>query len=96
MHAAGQLPTGFDPEAMYQSRNHPRGLQLTIFGASDAINSLGIDWEQVKNIVPGDQISVYASSAMGQLDTHGSGGLLQSALLANESAQKTLLSVSLK
>ena len=90
VHAAGQLPTGFDPEAMYQSRNHPRGLQLTIFGASDAINSLGIDWEQVKNIVPGDQISVYASSAMGQLDTHGSGGLLQSSLIGKRVSSKNV------
>ena len=90
VHAAGQLPTGFDPEALYQSRNHPRGLQLTIFGASDAINSLGIDWEQVKNIVPGDQISVYASSAMGQLDTHGSGGLLQSSLVGKRVSSKNV------
>ena len=90
VHAAGQLPTGFDPEAMYQSRNHPRGLQLTIFGASDAINSLGIDWEQVKNIVPGDQISVYASSAMGQLDTCGSGGLLQSSLVGKRVSSKNV------
>ena len=90
VHAAGQLPTGFDPEAMYQSRNHPRGLQLTIFGASDAINSLGIDWGKVKNIVPGDQISVYASSAMGQLDTHGSGGLLQSSLIGKRVSSKNV------
>ena len=34
--SAGQLPTGFAPDALYQSRNHPRGLQLAIFGASDA------------------------------------------------------------
>ena len=74
--AAGQLPTGFEPEKLYQSRNHPRGLQLTVFGASDALNSLGISWDEVRKRVPADQISVYASSAMGQLDTNGSGGLL--------------------
>ncbi len=79
--SAGQLPTGFDPEKLYQSRNHPRGLQLTVYGASDAINSLGLDWQEVKDRVPGDQISVYASSAMGQLDTNGSGGMLQAGLL---------------
>ena len=45
--SAGQLPTGFDPGKLYQSRNHPRGLQLTIFAASDAVSSLGINWEQV-------------------------------------------------
>ena len=42
--AAGQLPTGFDPSKLYQSRNHPRGLQMTVYGASDAIRSSGIDW----------------------------------------------------
>ena len=86
--SAGQLPTGFNPEGLYQSRNHPRGLQLTIFGASDAINSLGIDWKTVQSKVPGDQISVYASSAMGQLDTHGSGGLLQSGLMGKRVSSK--------
>ena len=88
--AAGQLPTGFDPEALYQSRNHPRGLQLAIYGASDALNALGINWEIIKNHVPGDQVSVYASSAMGQLDTHGSGGLLQASLLGKRVSSKNL------
>ena len=78
--AAGQLPTGFNPELLYQSRSHPRGLQLTVFGASDALNSLGITWDEVKKRVPADQISVYASSAMGQLDVNGSGGMLQAGL----------------
>ena len=90
VHAAGQLPTGFDPEAMYQSRNHPRGLQLTIYGASDAINSLGIDWQTIQSKVPGDQISVYASSAMGQLDTNGNGGLLQSGLVGKRVSSKNV------
>ena len=80
VNSAGQLPTGFDPEALYQSRSHPRGLQLTVFGASDAVQSLGIPWQTVQDKVPGDQIAVYASSAMGQLDFNGSGGMLQSAL----------------
>ena len=88
--AAGQLPTGFNPETLYQSRNHPRGLQLTIYGASDALNALGIDWGVVKDHVPGDQISVYASSAMGQLDTNGSGGMLQAGLLGKRVTSKNL------
>ncbi len=88
--SAGQLPTGFDPAKLYQSRSHPRGLQLTIFAASDAVSSLGINWEQVKNHVPPDQISVYASSAMGQLDSNGSGGLLQAALQGKRTTSKNL------
>ena len=78
--SAGQLPSGFNPDNLYQSRNHPRGLQLTVYGASDALNSLGINWQEVRDRVPADQISVYASSAMGQLDTNGAGGMLQSGL----------------
>ena len=76
--AAGQLPTGFDPRVLYQSRNHPRGLQMTVFGASDALNSVGIDWDEIKRHVPADQISVYAGSAMSQLDHPGNGGMMSS------------------
>lgn len=88
--AGGQLPTGFDPSTLYQSRNHPRGLQLTVFAASDAVNSLGIDWNIIRSKVPGDQISCYASSAMGQLDTNGSGGLLQAGLVGKRVSSKNL------
>ncbi len=88
--AAGQLPTGFEPGKLYQSRSHPRGLQLTVFGASDALNSLGIHWDEVRRRVPPDQISVYASSAMGQLDTNGSGGLLQAGLMGKRVSSKNL------
>ena len=93
--SGGQLPSGFSPETLYQSRNHPRGLQLTVYGASDAINSLGIDWEDVRQKIPADQISVYASSAMGQLDTNGAGGMLQASLLGKRvSARNCPLSLA--
>ncbi len=86
--SAGQLPTGFNPENLYQSRNHPRGLQLTVYGASDAINSLGIEWQEVRDRIPPDQLAVYASSAMGQLDTNGSGGMLQAGLMGKRVSSK--------
>jgi acetoacetyl-[acyl-carrier protein] synthase len=86
--SAGQLPSGFEPEKLYQARNHPRGLQLTVYAASDALNSLGIQWEEVRQRLPADQISVYASSAMGQLDTNGAGGMLQSSLLGKRVSSK--------
>jgi acetoacetyl-[acyl-carrier protein] synthase len=76
VHTAGQLPAGFEPGTLYNSRNHPRGLQMTVFGASDALGSLGIDWQLVCGAVSPDQISVYAGSGMGQLDAQGSGGML--------------------
>ena len=86
--SAGQLPSGFEPSKLYQSRNHPRGLQLTIYAASDALNSLGIQWDKICAQLPADQISVYASSAMGQLDTNGGGGMLQSSLLGKRVSSK--------
>lgn len=76
--SAGQLPTGFEPGKLYQSRNHPRGLQMTVYAASDALGSLGLDWDSVRQRVAIDQISVYAGSAMGQLDSAGAGGMLKS------------------
>lgn len=90
VHSAGQLPTGFDPAQAYASRNHPRGLQLTVFAASDAVNSLGIDWEVVKQKVPADQISVYAGSGMSQLDYNGYGGMMQARLLGKKVTSKQL------
>ena len=86
--SAGQLPTGFRPDAQYASRSHPRGLQLAIWGASDAVRSIGIDWETIRATVRPDQIAVYASSAMGQLDFDGTGGVLQSHLLGKRPTSK--------
>lgn len=90
VHSAGQLPSGFDPAALYTARNHPRGLQMTVFAASDAINSMGIDWEAVKQHVPADQIAVYAGSGMSQLDYNGYGGMLQARLLGKKVTSKQL------
>ncbi len=74
--AAGQLPSGFHPGARYASHNHPRGLQMTVYAASDALSSMGIEWEQVRERVAADQISVYAGSGMSQLDMHANGGMV--------------------
>lgn len=74
--AAGQLPSGFDPGRLYQSRNHPRGLQMAVFAASDALGSMGIDWQTVCTAVAPDQISCYAGSALSQCDDNGNGGML--------------------
>ena len=76
--AAGQLPGGFDPKSLYPGRGHPRALQIALFAANDALGSLGIDWGTVMQHVPPDQVSVYAGSAMGQLDQEATGGLLGS------------------
>jgi acetoacetyl-[acyl-carrier protein] synthase len=75
--AAGQLPTGFDPGTLYQSRSHPRGLQMAVFAASDALASTGLPWETLQQLVAADQVSVYAGSGMSQLDANGNGGLVK-------------------
>lgn len=76
--AAGQLPTGFDPKALYAGRGHPRAIQIALFAANDALGSLGIPWSTVMRHVAPDRVSVYAGSALGQLDQEGNGGLLGS------------------
>ena len=85
---AGQLPTGFDPGAIYPSRNHPRGLQMSVFAASDALADLGIDWSDVMHRVAPDAVSVYMSSSMGQLDDAGTGGMLQARALGKKATSK--------
>ena len=90
VNSAGQLPTGFNPAHFYQSRNHPRTLQMTVYAASDAINSLGIEWDLVNKHVHPDQIGVYAGSAMGQLDYYGFGGLLQAKILGRKVTAKQM------
>jgi len=88
VNSAGQLPSGFDPKDLYASRNHPRGLQLTVYGASDAVQSLGIAWDTIMTHLAPDQISVYAGSCMTQLDYNGNGGLLQARLLGKKVTSK--------
>jgi len=73
---AGQLPMGFDPSALYTSRNHPRGLQMSIYAMSDALADLGLDWDQLASTLPPDAVSVYVSSSMGQLDEAATGGMM--------------------
>ena len=86
--SAGQLPSGFRPGQLYPSRNHPRGLQMTVYAASDAIKSIGIDWQEVMSHVSPDQIGVYSSAAMSQLDQNGTGGMLQASLLGKRVTSK--------
>ena len=76
--AAGQVPGGFDPKSWYPGRGHPRAIQLALFAANDALGSLGIGWNTLMTHVAPDRVSVYAGSAMGQLDQEGTGGLLGS------------------
>ncbi|MCG7547669.1 beta-ketoacyl synthase [Pseudoalteromonas sp. Of7M-16] len=88
--AAGQLPTGFEPAKMYNSRYQPRGLQATIFAATDAIKSTGLDWDSVMSRVKPDEIGTYSASVAGQMDNEGLGGLVRSRLKGERVSTKQL------
>ncbi|MCV6621834.1 MAG: beta-ketoacyl synthase, partial [Cellvibrionaceae bacterium] len=88
--SAGQLPTGFDPANLYPSRFHPRGLQMSVVAASDALNNMGLAWESLCAALPADQIAVYSGSVMAQLDDNGYGGLLQSRMKGGRVSSKQL------
>ena len=78
--SAGQLPAGFEPGALYNSHFHPRGLQLAVVGATDALRSTGLDWQTIQDQVQPDEVAVFSGSIMSQLDEYGFGGMLQSRL----------------
>lgn len=88
--SAGQLPTGFEPGELYNSRFHPRGLQMSVVAATDAVRSTGIDWQAICDKVQPDEIAVFSSSIMSQLDENGFGGLLQSRLRGHRVSAKQL------
>lgn len=75
--AAGQLPAGFDPKTLYNAHFQPRGLQMAVFGATDALRSVGIPWERICAVVGPDDIGTYASCAMGQMSEEGLGGMVR-------------------
>lgn len=86
--AAGQLPSGFEPGASYAARQHPRGLEMAVYAATDAIRSVGIPWQDILNQIAPDKISVYASAAMSQLDENGVGGMLRAGLMGKRTSSK--------
>ena len=88
--SAGQLPSGFEPSELYRSHFHPRGLQMTVVAATDALRSIGLPWQKIVDHVAPDEIAVYASSIMSQLDENGFGGLMQARLKGGRVTAKQL------
>jgi acetoacetyl-[acyl-carrier protein] synthase len=88
--AAGQLPKGFDPSSLYPARQHPKALQMTVFGMGDALGQLGIDWKTIQGKVAPDEVAVFSGAAIGQLDGFGFGGLMQSRLKGSRASSKNL------
>ena len=91
VNAAGQFPAGFDPGSFYKSRQHPVGLETTLFGVSDTLGFAGINWdENIKPTVDPSRVGVFAGPAIGQLDSFGLGGLMQSRLKGKRASSKHL------
>ncbi|WP_285960544.1 beta-ketoacyl synthase [Pseudomonas tohonis] len=88
--SAGQLPTGFEPGELYNSRFHPRGLQMSVVAATDAIRSIGLPWQRIVDRVQPDEVAVFSGSIMSQLDENGFGGLMQSRLKGGRVTAKQL------
>lgn len=88
--AAGQFPTGFEPAKLYNSRYQPRGLQATIFAATDAIRSTGIEWDTILDKIDPDEVGTYSASIAGQVQDEGLGGLLKSRLAGSRVSTKQL------
>ncbi len=88
--AAGQFPTGFEPAKLYNSRYQPRGLQATIFAATDAIRSTGIEWDAILDKISPDEVGTYSASIAGQMNDEGFGGLIRSRLTGSRVSTKQL------
>ncbi|GAB6260640.1 beta-ketoacyl synthase [Photobacterium sp. R1] len=88
--SGGNIPRGFEPGKLYNSRFHPRGLQLTVYGASDALNSLGVDWDEVLKHIRPDEISVYAGSGLAQIDDQSLAGMVAAPLTGGRVSSKMM------
>ena len=88
--AAGQLPSGFDPSSLYAARQHPKALQMTVFGMGDALGQLGIDWDVIQSKIGPDEVAVFSGAAIGQMDKFGFSGLMQSRLKGSRASSKNL------
>ena len=88
--AAGQLPSGFDPSSLYAARQHPKALQMTVFGMGDALGQLGIDWDVIQSKIAPDEVAVFSGAAIGQMDKFGFSGLMQSRLKGSRASSKNL------
>ena len=63
---------------------------MAIYAASDALGSIGIDWQTIADAVSPDEVAVYASSSMGQLDDCGTGGMYKAPHIGKRITSKQL------
>lgn len=95
VNAGAKLPDFYEIDNLYNSRQHPKGIKMTVFGVNDALYNLGIDWQnEIQPLLDPNRVAVFAGPAIGQLDEKGLGGLMQSRL-QNKRASSKHLSMSL-
>lgn len=91
VNAGAHLPDFYEIDNLYNSRQHPRGIKMTVFGVNDALNNLGIDWQkEIQPLLDPNRVAVFAGPAIGQLDEKGLGGLMQSRLQKKRASSKHL------
>lgn len=88
--SAGGIPRGFDPGALYNSHHHPKGIKLAVYAASDALNSLGLEWDDILKHIKPDEVAVYAGSGLGQIDNDSLVGLISKPLEGSRISSKML------
>ena len=91
VNAGAKLPDFYEIDNLYNSKQHPRGIKMTVFGVNDALYNLGIDWrEDIQPLLDPNRVAVFAGPAIGQLDEKGLGGLMQSRLQEKRASSKHL------
>ena len=91
VNAGAQLPDFYEIDNLYNSRQHPKGIKMTVFGVNDALYNLGIDWQkEIQPLLDPNRVAVFAGPAIGQLDEKGLGGLMQSRLQKKRASSKHL------
>ena len=63
---------------------------MTVFGMGDALGQLGINWKAVMDKISPDEVAVFSGAAIGQLDSYGFGGLMQSRIKGSRASSKNL------
>ena len=56
----------------------------------DALGQLGISWKTIMNKIAPDEVAVFSGAAIGQLDSYGFGGLMQSRIKGSRASSKNL------
>lgn len=88
--AAGHLPLDMTPGRFYPSRQHPPGLELAVYAASEALLSSGLDIDALLSSVPMERVAVYSGTAIGQADERGIGSYVTGRLMGGKASARSV------